>query len=454
MLNNGSKKVLILGYSLTGKKSAEYFLKKGYSVYISEYSSMNKKDEDDVKKLINLGAKIEFNGHSDEFINNSDFVIISPSIKDDAPVIKKINSLNIPIYSDIEYAGINLNYQDKMILITGTNGKTTTTMLTSFILSEKYNAPYVGNVGVPPLEVLKDENNLPDYLCVEASSYQLHYSKKLMPKISILCNITPDHISWHNGMEGYIKDKTDILKRADKNSYVILNYDDPYTKTFESDIKANIYYFSLSKIDYENNCYIKDNSIYFKNEKIIDTDEINMAGNHNMQNVMCAIIAAKLIGLDNETVKCAIKKFKSPSHRLEFITKINNTSYYNDSKATNPEASNVAINAFEGKQVSLIAGGRDKNTPLDEFVSYIKMRINKVVLIGEAKERFKCALLNSGFNNIKEETTLEGAIDEAARDNPDIVLFSPACASFDMFDNFEARGEAFRKYVLQKRTSE
>ena len=441
-------------------------------------------------------------------------MIISPSIKDDAPVIKKINSLNIPIYSDIEYAGINLNYQDKMILITGTNGKTTTTMLTSFILSEKYNAPYVGNVGVPPLEVLEDENNLPDYLCVEASSYQLHYSKKLMPKISILCNITPDHISWHNGMEGYIKDKTDILKRAGKNSYVILNYDDPYTKTFaseisanlyyfsldkincdtliisseydfitpkheqlflkehiknsyvilnyddpytktfESDIKANIYYFSLSKIDYENNCYIKDNSIYFKNEKIIDTDEINMAGNHNMQNVMCAIIAAKLIGLDNETVKCAIKKFKSPSHRLEFITKINNTSYYNDSKATNPEASNVAINAFEGKQVSLIAGGRDKNTPLDEFVSYIKKRINKVVLIGEAKERFKCALLNSGFNNIKEETTLEGAIDEAARDNPDIVLFSPACASFDMFDNFEARGEAFRKYVLQKRTSE
>ena len=311
MLNNGSKKVLILGYSLTGKKSAEYFLKKGYSVYISEFSSMNKKDEDDVKKLINLGAKIEFNGHSDEFINNSDFVIISPSIKDDAPVIKKINSLNIPIYSDIEYAGINLNYQDKMILITGTNGKTTTTMLTSFILSEKYNAPYVGNVGVPPLEVLEDENNLPDYLCVEASSYQLHYSKKLMPKISILCNITPDHISWHNGMEGYIKDKTDILKRADKNSYVILNYDDPYTKTFESYIKANIYYFSLSKIDYENNCYIKDNSIYFKNEKIIDTDEINMAGNHNMQNVMCAIIAAKLIGLDNETVKGAIKKLVS-----------------------------------------------------------------------------------------------------------------------------------------------
>ncbi len=449
-----NKKVLILGYSLTGRASAKYFLKKGYDVFISEFSPMNAKDENDVKELINLGAKVEFGGHSDKFINGSLFVIISPSIKDDAPVIKKIKSLNIPIYSDIEYTGINLNYRDKMILITGTNGKTTTTMLTSFILSEKYNAPYVGNVGVPPLSVMEDDNNLPDYLCVEASSYQLHYSTKLMPKISILCNITPDHISWHNGMEGYIKDKTDILKRADENCYVILNYDDPYTKTFVSDIKAKIYYFSLSKINYENNCYIKDNAIYFKDEKIINTNEINMAGNHNMQNVMCAVTASKIIGLDNETIKNAIKKFRSPSHRLEFIAKIKNTSYYNDSKATNPEASNVAINAFEGKKVSLIAGGRDKNTPLDEFVSYIKKRINKVVLIGEAKERFKCALLNQGFNNIKEESTLEEAIDEAGKDNPDIVLFSPACASFDMFDNFEARGEAFRKYVLQKRTSE
>ena len=439
------KKVLILGYSLTGKKSAEFFVKKGAKVYISEFSEQ----KENTDELIQMGVKLEFNGHSDEFIKDADICIISPSIKDTAPVLEKIKC---PVYSDIEFVGKILNYEDKMVIITGTNGKTTTTMLTSYILSEKFDSPYVGNVGVPPLSYLKDKK--PDFLVVEASSYQLHYSKTLTPKIAILCNITPDHLSWHNGMEGYIKDKTDILKRMDENSYVILNYDDPYTKTFVSDIKANLYYFSLNKINYENLCYLDNGSIYFKSEKIIDTNEINLEGNHNYQNVMCAIIAAKLIGLDNNTIKNAIKKFKAPAHRLEFIDKIGSTAYYNDSKATNPEASNVAITSFPNKKVALIAGGRDKNTPLDEFVQLIKENIEKVVLIGEAKERFKEALLNAGFNNIKEEKTLEGAIEEAACDEPDVVLFSPACASFDMFDNFEVRGECFRNYVLQKRAAE
>lgn len=165
MLYDG-KKVLVLGFSLTGKKSAEYFVKNGAKVYISEYKEQLEKDKAEVQKLQNLGVKLEFGGHSDDFIQNADFAIISPSIKDDAPVLKKINC---PIYSDLEFVGKNLNYEDKMVLITGTNGKTTTTMLTSFVLSKKFNAPYVGNVGVPPLEVI--EKN-PDYLVVEASSYQ------------------------------------------------------------------------------------------------------------------------------------------------------------------------------------------------------------------------------------------------------------------------------------------
>lgn len=443
-----NKKVLILGFSLTAKKSIDFLLNKGAKVFVSEYGIEPADEKEEIETFKNLGVKFEFNGHTDEFIKESDFCLISPSIKDTAPVLSKINC---PIKSDLEFVGDNLNYQDKMILITGTNGKTTTTMLTSFVLSEKYIAPYVGNVGVPPLFELNKNN--PDFLVVEASSYQLHYSKNLFPKIAILCNITPDHVAWHNGMDGYIKDKTDILKRMDKDSFVVLNYDDSYTKTFVDEIKANVFYFSLNKIDYENVCYLDDGAIYYKDEKIIELDEINLAGNHNYQNVMCAIISAKLIGMDNKTIKEAIKKFKAPAHRLEFISTIDNVSYYNDSKATNPEASNVAITAFPNQKVNLIAGGRDKNTSLDEFVSLIKKNIEKVVLIGEATERFKVALLNIGFNNIVEEKTLEGAIDEASKEKPDVVLFSPACASFDMFDNFEVRGECFRNYVLQKRTS-
>ena len=439
------KKVLIIGYSLTGRKSAEYFAKQGADVYITEFKEKNKQDKEDVQNLLNKGIKIEFGGHSDEFLKGAVFALTSPSIKDDAPVLSRIDC---PVYSDIEYAGKNLNMEDKIILITGTNGKTTTTMLTSFILSQKFNAPFAGNIGVPPLEVLT--NGIPDYLVIEASSYQLHYSKKLSPKIAVLCNITPDHIAWHNGLAGYIKDKTDILKRMSKDSFVILNYDDPFTKTFEKEIRANIYYFSLNKINYENCCYLDNGSIYFKNEEIIKTDEISLKGNHNYQNVMASIIVSKLTGLSNEIIKEGVKNLKAPAHRLEFIAKIGHISYYNDSKATNIEASNVAINSFPDKKVALIAGGRDKNTPLDEFVSYIKKRINKVVLIGEAKDRFKEALLNKGFDNIKETKTLEEAVDEAEKGNPDIVLFSPACASFDMFDNFEARGECFREYVTKK----
>ena len=400
----------------------------------------------EVQKLQNLGVKLEFGGHSNEFIQNADFAIISPSIKDDAPVLKKINC---PIYSDLEFVGKNLNYEDKTVLITGTNGKTTTTMLTSFVLSKKFNAPYVGNVGVPPLEVI--EKN-PDYLVVEASSYQLHYSKNLNPYISILCNITPDHIAWHNGIEGYIKDKTDILKRADKNSYVILNYDDPYTKTFASEISANLYYFSLNKIDYENLCYLENGSIYFKDEKIVDTSEINLEGNHNYQNVMCAIIASKILGLDNETIKNAVKEFKAPSHRLEFIKKIGKTSYYNDSKATNPEAAIVALKSFEGKTVTLIAGGTDKNTDLTEFCETVKKYVNHVVLLGAAKERFESELRKNGYDNIiMEQGSFQDGVDRAFELPDEVILLSPACSSYDMFSGYEERGRVFKEYALSKK---
>ena len=185
-------------------------------------------------------------------------------------------------------------------------------------------------------------------------------------------------------------------------------------------------------------------------EEIISKDEVPIVGSHNLQNVMCAIISAKISGLDNKLIKERIISFKAPNHRCELITTKNGISYYNDSKATNPEASIVAIGAFEGKKVALIAGGRDKNTSLAEFSKLIKEKIDKVILIGEAAERFNIALKEAGFNNIVFADTLECAIQKAEEGNPDVVLFSPACASFDMFKNYEVRGDAFRSYVLSR----
>ena len=191
--------------------------------------------------------------------------------------------------------------------------------------------------------------------------------------------------------------------------------------------------------------------LYNDNEKIIAADELQIVGPHNIQNAMCSILAAKLIGLDNQTIKERLMSFKAIEHRLEYIRTIEDTDYYNDSKATNPEASIVAINSFENKRVVLIAGGRDKKTTLKDFIQVVKEKISKVILIGEATKRFRDELSQNGYINIVNSKTLEEAIDIASLDKPDVVLLSPACASFDMFESYEKRGDAFKNYVLSKK---
>lgn len=444
--NLTNKKVLIVGFSTTGVAAARYFQAHGANVYISEANEKSNKKQKEIDELLSLNINIEFNKHSDEFIENADFCILSPSIPPDSPIIKKLEEKNIKYFSDIEY--ISFENNEKIVLITGTNGKTTTTALTSYILSKKFKAPYCGNIGISPFEY-KDKN--PDYYVIEASSYQLNYSNTLKPKIGIFCNLTPDHILWHKTIENYFEAKAKPFRNMDKNDYAILNYDDKYLKRLGSEIKAKVYYFSLEKQNFENCIYLENNKIIFNSEEIIDINEMQIVGPHNIQNAMCSIVAAKILGLDNKTITEALKTFKAIEHRLEFIRTIDGTDYYNDSKATNPEASIVAINSFENKKVVLIAGGRDKKTSLKEFIEAIKNKISKVILIGEATERFKEELSKSGYYDIVNSKTLEEAIDIASLDKPDIVLLSPACASFDMFENYEKRGEAFKNYVLSKK---
>ncbi|MBQ7287497.1 MAG: UDP-N-acetylmuramoyl-L-alanine--D-glutamate ligase, partial [Candidatus Gastranaerophilales bacterium] len=423
-----NKKVLILGFSLTGVATAKYFAQKGTSVFVSEFGEMKEKDKVQFEELKKLNVQMEFQGHSEEFINGAEFCVLSPSIPTDAPVLAKLEEKNIPYFSDIEY--VSQTDAKKMVLITGTNGKTTTTALTSHVLSSKYNAPYCGNIGVSPIEY-KDKNV--DYYVVEASSFQLNYSPKCAPKIAIFSNLTPDHILWHKTIENYFEAKAKPFRNMDENSYAILNYDDEMVKKLGTEIKAQVYYFSLQKQDIKNCIYFENGNIIFNNEKIIAADELQIVGPHNIQNAMCSILAAKLIGLDNQTIKERLMSFKAIEHRLEYIRTIEDTDYYNDSKATNPEASIVAINSFENKRVVLIAGGRDKKTTLKDFIQVVKEKISKVILIGEATKRFRDELSQNGYINIVNSKTLEEAIDIASLDKPDVVLLSPACASFDMF---------------------
>ncbi len=441
-----NKKVLILGFSKTGISAANYFLSKECRVYISEYNEKKEKDDSIIKELEKKGVKIEFGSHSDDFIKGSSFCILSPSIPPDSAIIAKLKEENIKYFSDIEFTSFNNN--EKMVVITGTNGKTTTTALISHILSKKFNAPCCGNIGVSPLEYINDN---PDYYVVEASSFQLYYSNSLKPKIAVFCNLTPDHILWHKTLDEYFESKAKPFYNLDSSDYAILNYDDNRLRALAQKTKGNVCFFSLSGLNQKNCAYVKNNKIFFENEEIVDINDLQIVGPHNLQNVMASIIAAKILKLDNSAIKEALITFKAIEHRLEFIRTIDKTDYYNDSKATNPEASVVAINSFKNKKVVLIAGGRDKKTTLAEFIKAIKERISKVVLIGEATNRFKNELFEQGYMNTVNSKTLEEAIDIASLDKPDVVLLSPACASFDMFESYEKRGEAFREYVLSKK---
>lgn len=438
------KKVLILGLSKSGISAAKYLNSKGADVFITEIKDVNLEE---YKYLIDLGIQIESGRHSDEFIKDTYLAVTSPGIPPKSEIFTKLKEENISVISEIELA-----YKEStkpFIAITGTNGKTTTTLLTAHILKQEYKAEACGNIGLPPCDLLDTDL---DYFVLEVSSFQLHFSNSFQAQIACWLNFTPDHIDWHEGLENYFYDKAKIFKFPQLPAFAVINGKDERLVAFSEQSASTVFYFDRNLS--ENCCYIEENNLIFKRngkiEKIMNVSDIKVVGNHNYQNVMCSIIVAKLVGIENEKIEDAVKSFKAPAHRLEFVTEKNGIKFYNDSKATNPESAIVAIDSFNNKNVVLIAGGRDKNTDLSEFCNSVKKHIKTVILIGEATQRFEENLRTSGYNNILKEETFESAILKATSLNPEIVLLSPACASFDMFKSYEERGEVFKEYVLSK----
>ena len=437
-------KVLILGFSKSGISAAKYLASKGAKCFITEKKPLKDEDRTTVEELAQNDIVCEFEQHSDEFITDSHIAITSPGIPPSSELIKKVKEHNIQIISEIELAYRETN--TPFIAITGTNGKTTTTALTSHILNTKYKAPTCGNIGIPPTSLLAEAA---DYFVTELSSFQIEYSTGFKAQIAMFLNFTPDHIDWHGGLENYFEAKSKIFKSPLTPIFAIYNATDEKLYEFSKTTNSENFYFGK---EFEKNCcYIKDNSIWFKKQSkaefIIDLEDIPLVGEHNYQNVMAAIIAAKLVGLGNEEIKKAISNFKAVKHRCEYTAQHGNIKFYNDSKATNPEAAIVAIRSFSGKTVSLIAGGRDKMTPLDEFCQSVKDCVSDVILIGEAADRFETELKANGYTNIHRTNSLEAAVDKSIKLGNEICLLSPACASFDMFDNYEIRGEVFKNYV-------
>ena len=441
-----TEKILILGLSKSGISAAKLGINLGYDVYLTE--GKLEVNELQVKELQNIGVKVEFGRHSDNFIKKSTFVVTSPGISPKSEIFKRIQKENIPIISEVEFA--YLNSDTPFIAITGTNGKTTTTSLVSHLLSNSFDAPACGNIGLPPTSLLENEN---DFLVCEISSYQAQTTERFKPFISCWTNFTPDHIDWHENLENYFNAKAKLFLGKQSPEYTILNAKDEKLLNFSKKCKkSKVFLFDIE--DYPNASYIRNNAIWYKEdeieEEIINLKDCPLVGHHNYQNIMCGIICAKLCGIENDDIKKGIISFKAPEHRLEKVREINGTIFYNDSKATNPEASIVAIDSFNNLDVALILGGRDKNTDLTEMCKSVNKHIKTVFLIGEATERFEKNLKKNGFNNIIKEETMEKAIDEAINLRPDVVLLSPACASFDMFKSYEHRGEVFKNYVLSK----
>ena len=445
--NNQEEKVLILGLSKTGIAAAKYLAKHGASCFITELNEKNENNNENcLTDLKNAGIEVEIGEHSDEFIENAPYAVASPGIPPTSEIFTKLKEKNIKVISEIELA--YKNTKTPFVAISGTNGKTTTTMLVSHILSSIYKAPVCGNIGVPAVSLIDNKN---DYLVCEVSSFQLENTSDFAPLVAVFTNFTPDHIDYHGSLENYFNAKAKMFKNA---KYAIFNAKDNKINEFAKNYNGEKFYFDDE--NYKNSSYIKNNAIYFKQnnieEKIIDIDDIKLVGHHNYQNVMCSIIVAKLLNVPNEKIEEKIKSFESVEHRIELIQNVKKgiQKFYNDSKATNPEATMVALKSFIGKKVTLLVGGRDKNTTLDEFCIDVKKYINNVVLFGEAKERFYNELEKSGYKNLYMTNKMFEAVDKAMDLNDEIVLLSPACASFDEFKSYEDRGIKFKEYVTNK----
>ena len=444
------KKVLILGLSKSGIAAAKYLNSKGADCYITEKKPLDAKDEQIVKELNDSGIKTEFEHHSDEFMEDVYIAVTSPGIPPKSELMQKLKEKNIMVISEIELA--YLETQIPFIAITGTNGKTTTTELTNFIINKEFKAEKCGNIGIPPCSLLDDKI---DYFVCEVSSFQLQYSPSFRPQIAVWMNFTPDHIDWHGGLENYFEAKASLFSPNKRPGFAVFNAEDERLLAFGNEYAGEKFFFGK---EFEENCaYIKDNAIFYKRgkdteEKIINLADVPLVGNHNYQNVMASLICAKLVGVSTEKIAEAIKEFKAPEHRCEFVANIQGKDVYNDSKATNPEAAIFALKSFEGRTLTLIAGGTDKNTDLTEFCETVKKYVNHVVLLGAARERFESELRKNGYENIiMVDGSFQDGVDRAFETSDEVILLSPACSSYDMFTGYEERGRVFKDYALSKK---
>lgn len=442
------KKVMIVGTGISGIGAARLLNKVGAKVVL--YDGNEKLTESDIlNKLEGCKAEIIIGALNEDVVKSVDLLVISPGVPIDSDIVLKFEKANIPVWGEIELA-YNFD-KGKIIAITGTNGKTTTTALVGQIVNAyNENTFVVGNIGNSYTgEVLKTSEN--SITVAEISSFQLETTHKFKPVVSAILNITPDHLNRHKTMENYAFTKENIAVNQTKSETCILNYDDPMLREYGKITPAKAVYFSRLEVP-EIGAFMDGNVIKYTDgeqvETICDVNDMNLIGAHNYENVMAAVAITKAISIPTEIITREILKFKAVEHRIEYVATKNGVMYYNDSKGTNPEAAVKAIEAMSRPTI-LIGGGYDKKSEFDLYVKAFEGKVKLLVLIGQTRDKIAETARKYGFNNIIMAESLEEVIEICVKNavSGDAVLLSPACASWGMFENYEQRGDIFKGLV-------
>ena len=441
------KRVLVIGLAKSGVAVAKLLLHQGAMVTVNDRIPLE--ENPDAKSLIEEGIRVLAGSHPVDLLEEHfDFVVKNPGIPYHNCMVEAAMKKGIPVYTEVEIAYQLL--EGLIIGITGSNGKTTTTTLASLMLKESFPEREVyaaGNIGIP-LSQLAEQSTKEDIYVSELSSFQLMGIDQFKPKIACIVNIFSAHLDYHGTREEYIKAKLQLTKNQREEDYLVYNADYPELITLiEGHTKATLVPFSRKNI-LEFGASVKDNYICFNGEKVIPVSMIQVPGTQNVENVLAAVAIAKLAGATNEGVEKAVQNFHGVKHRTQFVKEVNKRRFYNDSKATNIIATQTALRSFTNQSVVLIAGGLDRGNGFDELVPDLTS-VSGIVLYGETKEKLQEAAKVAGVPVIEVVNTLEEATKKAYEisKEDDIILLSPACASWDQFKNFEIRGDEFIQVV-------
>ena len=443
------KKVLVFGSGKSGTGAADLLGQVGACPVI--YDGNPEIDKEAVVHKISHVKNVEvYAGELPEEVRKSlDLVVLSPGVPTDLPLVRSFYGQGLPVWGEVELA--YRTGKGRVLAITGTNGKTTTTALLGKIMSDAEDSVFVvGNIGTPYTSKALEMKET-SVTVAEISSFQLETIDRFAPEVSAILNITEDHLNRHHTMEEYIRVKELIIKNQKPENYCVLNYEDEVLREFGRDIvPETVYFSSVRKL--EKGIYLDNGVIVLKTEKeeipVVRTDELKLLGQHNFENVMAAVAMAYYAGGPMDSIRKSICEFTAVEHRIEYVTEKNGVVYYNDSKGTNPDAAIKGIQAMN-RPTLLIGGGYDKGSSYDEWLNSFDGKVKYLVLIGQTKEKIRDAAERLGVCPCILCEDLEEAVKVCAEkaESGDAVLLSPACASWGQFDNYEQRGDMFKEYV-------